>query len=70
EGFDFVPGHPDQIWHSQGGQVDRYRLDGFKDLAVTSPQRSLFPVVLRQEPGTRVRVTDLGAVADGKTDCL
>lgn len=70
EGFDFVPGHPDQIWHSQGGQVDRYRLDGFKDLAATSPQRSLFPVVLRQEPGTRVRVTDLGAVADGKTDCL
>lgn len=28
EGFDFVPGHPDQIWHAQGKQVDRYRLDG------------------------------------------
>ena len=26
EGFDFVPGKPDQIWHSQGGQVDRYAL--------------------------------------------
>ncbi|MBO10139.1 MAG: hypothetical protein CMJ68_05195 [Planctomycetaceae bacterium] len=70
EGFDFVPGRPDQIWHSQGGQVDRYRLGGLKDLAATHSQRSLFSVALRQEPGTRVRVTDLGAVADGKTDCL
>ena len=26
EGFDFVPGKPMQIWHSQGAQVDRYRL--------------------------------------------
>ena len=26
EGFDFVPGQPEQIWHSQGGQVDRYKL--------------------------------------------
>ena len=29
-----------------------------------------FPAVSRQPAGTRVRVTDLGAVADGKTDCL
>lgn len=28
EGFDFVPGTTDQIWHAQGGWVDRYRLDG------------------------------------------
>ena len=26
EGFDFVPDHPDHIWHAQGGQVDRYQL--------------------------------------------
>ena len=26
EGFDFVPGKPMQIWHSQGRQVDRYQL--------------------------------------------
>ena len=26
EGFDFVPGRPDEIWHAQGAQVDRYRL--------------------------------------------
>lgn len=26
EGFDFVPGHPNQIWHAQGGQVDLYQL--------------------------------------------
>ncbi len=28
EGFDFVPGIPDEIWHAQGTQVDRYRLVG------------------------------------------
>lgn len=28
EGFDFVPGHPDQIWHAQGAAVDRYVLEG------------------------------------------
>lgn len=28
EGFDFVPGHPSQIWHAQGKQVDRYELEG------------------------------------------
>lgn len=28
EGFDFVPGHPDQIWHAQGVGVDRYVLEG------------------------------------------
>ena len=28
EGFDFVPGHQDQIWHAQGSQVDRYKLKG------------------------------------------
>ena len=28
EGFDFVPGTKNQIWHAQGSQVDRYRLDG------------------------------------------
>ena len=70
EGFDFVPGHPDQIWHSQGGQVDRYRLAGVKAVAGGNPPGSLFPVVLRQAAAARVRVTDLGAVADGKTDCL
>lgn len=26
EGFDFVPGHPNQIWEAQGSQVDRYEL--------------------------------------------
>ena len=26
EGFDFVPGSPNQIWHAQGNQVDRYEL--------------------------------------------
>ena len=26
EGFDFAPGDPKQIWHSQGNQVDRYEL--------------------------------------------
>ena len=26
EGFDFVPGQPNQIWHAQGSQVDRYEL--------------------------------------------
>jgi hypothetical protein len=28
EGFDFVPGSADQIWHAQGQQVDRWQLDG------------------------------------------
>lgn len=28
EGFDFVPGTKDQIWHAQGRWVDRYVLDG------------------------------------------
>jgi len=28
EGFDFVPGQGNQIWHAQGGQVDRYVLEG------------------------------------------
>lgn len=28
EGFDFIPGQPDQIWHAQGKWVDRYQLDG------------------------------------------
>ena len=28
EGFDFVPRHPNQIWHAQGSQVDRYVLEG------------------------------------------
>ncbi len=31
EGFDFVPGHPDQIWHAQGEHVDRYVLQGITD---------------------------------------
>ncbi|MAV34663.1 MAG: hypothetical protein CMJ59_04315 [Planctomycetaceae bacterium] len=26
EGFDFVPGKPNQIWHAQGSQVDHYEL--------------------------------------------
>jgi len=30
EGFAFIPGHPGQIWHVQGSQVDRYQLSGFK----------------------------------------
>jgi len=70
EGFDFVPGHPDQIWHSQGGQVDRYRLSGIKSLAGVSPRSLQQPVVFRQPARPRVRVSDMGAVADGKTDCL
>lgn len=28
EGFDFAPGRPNEIWHAQGGQVDRYELSG------------------------------------------
>lgn len=28
EGFDFIPGTIDQIWHAQGESVDRYQLDG------------------------------------------
>jgi len=28
EGFDFVPGKPNEIWHAQGREVDRYRLAG------------------------------------------
>ena len=28
EGFDFVPGTTDEIWHAQGKWVDRYKLDG------------------------------------------
>lgn len=28
EGFDFVPGQPNKIWHAQGGQVDLYELKG------------------------------------------
>ncbi len=28
EGFDFVPGHPNRIWHAQGNHVDRYVLEG------------------------------------------
>ena len=28
EGFAFVPGRPNQIWHAQGEQVDRYELEG------------------------------------------
>ena len=26
EGFDFIPGRPNQIWHAQGKQIDRYEL--------------------------------------------
>ena len=28
EGFDFVPGTTDEIWHAQGKWVDRYQLNG------------------------------------------
>ncbi|QDV49444.1 hypothetical protein [Gimesia fumaroli] len=28
EGFDFLPSVPNQIWHAQGKQVDRYELKG------------------------------------------
>ena len=31
EGFDFIPGHPSQIWHAQGKQVDRYELSDLVD---------------------------------------
>jgi hypothetical protein len=31
EGFDFIPGHPSQIWHAQGVQVDRYELSNLAD---------------------------------------
>lgn len=27
EGFDFIPGRPNEIWHAQGKQVDRYELN-------------------------------------------
>ncbi len=33
EGFDFVPGHPNQVWHAQGKQVDRYELEGLSSKA-------------------------------------
>jgi len=28
EGFDFVPGRPNELWHAQGKQVDLYELKG------------------------------------------
>jgi len=28
EGFDFIPGQPDQIWHAQFDHVDRWKLEG------------------------------------------
>jgi hypothetical protein len=28
EGFDFLPGKPNHLWHSQGKQVDLYELKG------------------------------------------
>lgn len=31
EGFDFIPGQPDQIWHAQDKQVDRYQLLELED---------------------------------------
>ena len=27
EGFDFIPGRPNELWHAQGKQVDRYELN-------------------------------------------
>jgi len=36
EGFDFVPGRPNRIWHAQGDQVDQYVLEGL-DPGRTSP---------------------------------
>jgi hypothetical protein len=33
EGFAFVPGRPNQIWHAQGNEVDRYELDGLGSTA-------------------------------------
>lgn len=30
EGFDFLPGKPQQIWHAQGSHVDHYELGEFK----------------------------------------
>jgi hypothetical protein len=27
EGFDFIPGRPNELWHAQGKQVDRYELE-------------------------------------------
>ncbi len=30
EGFAFAPGRPGQIWHAQGGWVDRYQLHGLE----------------------------------------
>ena len=37
EGFDFAPGKPNQIWHSQGNQVDRYQLSGIGSARTTNP---------------------------------
>ncbi len=31
EGFDFLPESPNQIWHAQGTQIDRYRLKGLEE---------------------------------------
>ena len=36
EGFDFLPGHGNQIWHAQGSQVDRYELMGLGKLLIPS----------------------------------
>lgn len=30
EGFDFIPGTPNEIFHAQGSQVDRWRLEGIE----------------------------------------
>jgi len=38
EGFDFLPGTADQIWHAQGAWVDRYQLDGLEPIAVAPQQ--------------------------------
>lgn len=42
EGFDFVPGAPDRIWHAQGDQVDEYILE--RVAAMTSPASQPSPV--------------------------
>ena len=40
EGFDFIPGTKDEIWHAQNSQVDRYRLDGIGVEIEQEPRRA------------------------------
>jgi hypothetical protein len=38
EGFDFVPGRPNQLWEAQGNHVDRYELEGLPNAPTHLPR--------------------------------